>query len=132
MNIKEFAENYIKAEEEAFQKGNFEPLKALEDPNMVVHMPQGYPDMVGHETHKQQITDSRQIHSFDKQEWQYLTGEGKLFVLSYKGSFRVTGEKPGYIIPIGKKVLDNALIVGRVKKGRVIEGWANMNLTVID
>jgi hypothetical protein len=132
MNIKKFAEKYIKAEEEAFQKGNFEPLKALEDPNMRVHMPQGYPEMVGHEAHKQQINDSRQIHSFEKQEIKYLTGEGNLFVLSYTASFRVTGEKPGYKLPVGKKVLDNAIIIGRVKKGKVIEGWAINNLKVID
>lgn len=34
MNTKEFAEKYIKAEEEAF-KGNFEPLEAIEDPKVV-------------------------------------------------------------------------------------------------
>jgi hypothetical protein len=132
MNIKDFAEKVIKAEEEAFQKGNFEPLKALEDPNVVYHMLMGLPDMVGHEAHKQQITDSRQIHSFDKQEFKYITGEGNLFVLSYKASFRVTGEKPGYKIPVGKKVLDHALMVCRVKKGKLIEGWANNNLTATD
>jgi hypothetical protein len=132
MNIKDFAEKFIKAEEEAFQKGNFEPLKALEDTNMRVHMPQGYPDIVGHEAHKQQITDSRQIHSFNKQEFQYLTGEGNLFVLYYKASIRVTGEKPGYKIPVGKNVIDDAFMVGRVKKGRVVEAWAINNLKVTD
>ena len=131
MNIKDFAERVIKAEEEAFQKGNFEPLKALEDPNVVYHF-SSFGDMVGHEAHKQDIIGSRQSHSEYKQEWQYLTGEGNLFVLSYKASFRITGKKPGSTIPIGKKVSSNALIVGRVKKGRVAEGWINRSSTITD
>jgi len=62
MNIKKFAEKFIKAEDEAFQKGNFEPLKALEDPNVVYHM-STFGDMVGHEAHKQQIMSSHQLAS---------------------------------------------------------------------
>jgi hypothetical protein len=132
MNIKDFAEKVIKAEEEAFQKGNFEPLKALEDPNVVYHMPLGLPDMVGHEAHKQQIIDARQLWSDIKQEWQYLTGEGNLLVFSFKSSFRITGTKPGYTFPVGKKGSSDEIIVCRVKKGRLVEGWAKGSFTFTD
>jgi len=132
MNIKDFAEKFIKAEDEAWQKGNFEPLKALEDPNVVYHMPFGLPNMVGHEAHKQDIIGSRQSRSDIKLEWQYLTGEGNLYAVSLKMSYRITGQKPGGKIPIGKKVSSDELLVGRVKKGRMVEGWANGSRTVTD
>jgi hypothetical protein len=131
MNIKDFAEKYIKAEEEAFQTGNFEPLKALEDPNMVLHMPMGLPDMVGHEAHKQQITDSRQIHSFDKQEFKYLTGEGNLFVLSYKARYISKGNLPG-MPPAGQEASRDALFLFHLKHGKVVEVWNNGNWKGID
>jgi hypothetical protein len=131
MNIKDFAEKGFRAEDEAFQSGNFEPLKALEDPNVVYHYISSG-DMVGHEGHKQQIIRSRQLHSDYKQEWQYLTGEGNLYAVSYKGSFRVTGQQPGSTIPAGKKALTNALVVLRVKKGRIVEGWINRSSTITD
>jgi len=37
MSIKDFAEKFIKAEEEAFHEGNFDALKKLEDPNVIYH-----------------------------------------------------------------------------------------------
>ena len=114
MNIKDFAEKCIKAEEEAFQKGNFEPLKALEDPNVVYHLYQRHTDLVGHEAHKQDIINSSKGRVFAKFEFQYLTGEGNLFALSIKIN------------------LGNFLFVGRVKKGRIVEGWVNGSTTVSD
>ena len=114
MNIKKFAEKVIKAEEEAFQKGNFDLLKALEDPNVVYHVYQRHTDLVGHEAHKQDIIDSSKGRVFTKFEFQYLTGEGNLFALSIK----ING--------------GNFLFIGRVKKGKVIEGWVNGSSTVSD
>jgi len=132
MNIKDFAEKVIKAEEEAFQKGNFDPLKALEDPNVVYHAFQRPTDMVGHEAHKQDIIGSKQGRSFTKLEFQYLTGEGNLFALSIKINARVTGGKSEDSIPVGKNVSGNWLFIGRVKKGKVIEGWVNGYSTISD
>ena len=103
MNTKDFAEKVIKAEDEAWQKGNFEPLKALEAPNAVYHMPLGGPDMVGHEAHKQSIIGARQSWSDIKQEWQYLTGEGNLYAVSLKMSYRITGQKPGVKYQLEKR-----------------------------
>jgi ketosteroid isomerase-like protein len=129
MNIKDFAEKFIKAEEEAFQKGNFDALAKLEDHKVVYHIPP-LPDMVGHEAHKQDIMGTRLACSDIKQEFKYLTGEGNLFSFSYKSNARITGEKPGFPMPIGKNVSTNYLFVLRVKNGRVVEAWANGNFSI--
>lgn len=134
MNIKAFAEKVIRAEEEAFQKGNFDPLKALEDPDVVYHMYQLGRDIVGHEAHKQDIIHSQQGVSFTKLEFQYLTGEGNLFALSLKTNARITGENPRSPIPmpVGKNASGSYLVICRVKNGKVIEGWANGYSTISD
>jgi predicted ester cyclase len=130
MNIKDFAEKFIKAEDEAFQKGNFEPLKALEDPNVVYHM-STFGDMVGHEAHKQQIMSSHQLASDIKQEWKYLTGEGNLFALSYKARYVSRGNIPG-MPPEGQEASRDALFLLRAKHGKVIEVWNNGSWKGID
>ena len=129
MNIEEFAQKFFEAENQAFQQGNFDALEKPEDPNVIYHVPP-LPDMVGHEAHKQDIMGTRQAVSDLKQEWQYLTGEGNIFAISYKSGGQITGEKPGFPIPIGTKIATNYLFVFRVKDGRVIEVWANGNYTV--
>ena len=134
MNIKEFAEKFIKAEIEAFQNGNFEPLKAIEDPNVVYHMGHLNRDIIGHEAHKQDIIDSQQGVSINKREFQYLTGEGNLFALTLKTNGRITGENPRFPIkmPVGKNTSGSFLALFRVKNGKVIEGWANGYRTILD
>jgi len=131
MSLKDFAEKFIKAEYEAFHKGNFNALEKLEDPNVVYHV-SPLPDMVGHEAHKQDILGSKQAVSNLKQEWKYLTGEGNLFALSYKSGGRFIKEKPGFPTPIGKNLATDYLFVLRVKNGRIIEVWANGSTTISD
>jgi predicted ester cyclase len=131
MNIKDFAEKYIKAEEEAFQKGNFDTLTKLEDPNVVYHIPP-LPDMVGHEAHKQDIIGTRQAFSNLNQEFKYLAGDGNVFALAYKSGGRVTGEKPGFPVPIGKKISGDYLFIYRLEKGKVKEAWANGSFVISD
>jgi predicted ester cyclase len=131
MDIKEFADKFIKAEEEAFQHGKFDSLAKLEDTNVIYHMgPMG--DMVGHEAHKQDIVGTRQAVTGIKQEFKYLTGEGNLFALSYKSSCRFTGEKPGFPTPVGKKFATDYLFVLQVKNGKLVEAWANGSFTISD
>ena len=130
MNIKDFAEKFIKAEEEAFQKGNFEPLKALEDTNVVYHM-STFGDMVGHEAHKQQIMSAPQWFSDITQEWRYLTGEGNLFALSLKEHLISRGNVPG-MPPAGKEALTNSLFLFRLQHGKIVEAWNNSSWEGID
>ncbi len=131
MNIKDFAEKFIKAEDEAFQKGDFTALSKLEDPNVIYHM-SALGEMKGHEAHKQDIMGTRQACSDIKQEWKYLAGDGNLFAISYNSRSRITGEKPGFPVPIGKVVAYDALFVFRVKNNRVNEVWANGTLAISD
>lgn len=131
MNIKDFAEKYIKAEEDAFQKGDFTALAKLEDANVVYHIPP-LPDMVGHEAHKQDIMGTRQAATDVHQEFKYLAGDGNVFALAYKSSARMIAEKPGFPIPIGKKIAGAYIFVYRLEKGKVKEAWANGTFTVSD
>jgi len=137
MNIKDFAEKYIKAETEAFQKGNFEPLKAIEDPKVVYHMSSlvdrtsSFTDYVGHEAHKQQIMIARQAWSDIKQEWQYLVGEGNLCALSLIERIISRGNMPG-MPPAGQEATSSLLFLLRVKGGKVVEAWNNGGWKGID
>jgi predicted ester cyclase len=130
MNIKDFAEKFMKAEDAAFQKGNFEPLKALEDPNVVYHM-YPLPDLVGHEAHKQNVMMWPQACSDIKQEWKYLTGEGNLCALSYKARYISTGKLPNWP-PAGKEATNDSLFLLRWKNGKVVEVWSNGTIKGID
>ncbi len=123
MDIKEFAEKFIKAENEALQQGNFDALAELEDPNVVYHVPPPLTDLLGHEAHKQFLLTARQAFSGQQLEWKYLTGEGNLFVLSYKSRGMFTGELPGFPPPTGKEITADNLMVLRLKDGKIIEVW---------
>lgn len=131
MSIKDFAEKFIKAENDAFQKGDFTALAKLEDPYVVYHMYQLPAEVVGHEAHKQDIIRSQQGVSFTKLEFQYLTGEGNLFALSYKAHYISTGKVPGFP-PAGKEITSDSLFLFRLKNGRIIEAWINGTTTGLD
>jgi predicted ester cyclase len=130
MGIKEFGEKFIQAENDAFRKGDFTALSKLEDPNVIYHM-SSLSDMVGHEAHKQQIISSHQWFSDIKQEWQYLTGEGNLFALSYKARYISKGNTPG-LPPAGKEASRDALFLFLLKDGKIIEVWNNGSWKDID
>ncbi len=129
MNIKDFAEKFIKAEDEAWVKGNFKPLEALEDPKVLYHIPP-MPDVVGFEAHKQYILGSQQLVSDLKQEWKYITGEGNLFALSYKSSGKAIGQFPGFPPMIGKNYAADYLFLLQLKKGKIVEVWTNGTFTL--
>jgi len=48
-----------------------------------------------------------------KQDWKYLMGDGNMFCLSYKWTFKL----PGNTTRI------NGMMIGRVKNGKLIEEW---------
>lgn len=131
MSIKEFAEKFIKAQNEAWLKGNFDALEALEDPNVVYHIAP-MPDMVGWEGHKKYIQMSQQALPDIRLEWKYLTGEGNLFALSYKSRGTFTGERPGFPPPTGKEVTADYLFILQLKNDKIIEVWMNGSITGLD
>jgi len=128
MSIKEFAEKFIKAEDEAWLNGNLDPLEALDDPNAVYNLTPPF-QFVGWEAHKQQILGMRQAISNLRQKLEYLTGDGNLFVCSYKMSGMFTGEIPGFPPPTGKEVTADGLFVFRVENGKVVEAWSRSIMT---
>jgi predicted ester cyclase len=131
MDIKEFAEKFIKAEDDAWQNGNFTTLEKLEDTNVVYHIPPSQ-ETKGWEAHKQYIMGNRQAVSDLHQEWGYITGDGNVFSLSYKSRGKLTGEIPGFPPPTGKELTSDMLFVFRLKSGKIIEAWAKGTTTGLD
>jgi len=131
MNIKDFAEKFVKAEDEAWKNDNIKPLEALEHPDVVYHFYFLGADVKGFAAHKQQISDSKKSYSDIKQEWGYLTGEGNLFALSYKARYISNGTVPG-LPSAGGEVNVNAIFLFRVKKGKIAEAWVDGTMAGVD
>jgi predicted ester cyclase len=127
---KEFAEKFIKAEDEAWLKGNVNALDEVEDVNVVYHFP-SFPDVTGREAHKQFIAAACKALSDIKIDIKYLIGEGDLVGFLYKDSKRSTGEFFGQP-PTGKTMSANELWLFRLKNDKVIEGWMWGTTTILD
>jgi predicted ester cyclase len=123
MSLKEFAEKFTKAEEEAWIHGNVDALDEVDDPNVVYHLQPPNPDVVGREAHKQYIIAARKAFTDIHLEWKYLTGEGNLFAISYNEHMMFTGELPGFPPPTGKQITINEICLCRLKKNKMIEVW---------
>jgi predicted ester cyclase len=126
----EFAEKFIKAEEEAWYKGNIDALDEVEDVNVVYHLP-SFPDVTGRDAHKQFIAAACKALSDIKIDIKYLTGEGNLVGFLYTDSKRSTGEFFGQP-PTGKTMSANELWLFRLQNDKVIEGWMWGTTTVSD
>jgi len=130
MSIKEFAEKFIKAEEEAFLKKDFDALEKLEDPKIIYHFFALNQELTGFEAHKQYILGMCQAAPGTRPDWKYITGEGNIFALLLK----MSGSKfihpiPGFPPPTGKEVTVNSLFVFRLNKGKIFEAWSNGSIT---
>jgi len=130
MNTKKFAEKFIKAEDEAWYKGNVDALDEVEHENVVYHFP-GFPDVNGRDAHKQFITAARKALSDIKINIKYLMGAGDLVGFLYTDSKRSTGELFGQP-PTGKVIAANELWLFHIKGGKVIEGWMFGTNTISD
>ena len=122
MFIKEFADEFFKAEVEYWEKGRLDALEAFEDPKVVFHMPSE--DRVGRD--KQALLGMRQHVSNLRIEMKYLTGEGNLLVASWKARFTRTREnqdRPETKGKVGKEGAVDALMVFRLQNGKIVEVW---------
>ena len=129
MDIKEFAEKYLEAEKQAFKEGNFDALEAIVAPNVVYHWG-GSRDMVGHEAHKQDIMNYRKLTSKHTQEWDYVTGDGDVGVLSIKETMTFIEEFPAIRAPAGVTIEFDAFFVIRRENDKMVEAWIKGSSTV--
>jgi predicted ester cyclase len=123
MDTKEFAEKFIKAEDEAWFKGNVDALDDVDQTNVVYHLTPPIPDVVGREAHKQFIITACKAFSDIRFEIKYLIGEGNLVGLLFSGRWKFTGEFPGLPPGKGQDVTSNELWLFSLKDGKVGEGW---------
>ena len=130
MSVKEFAEEYIKAEYEAWHEGAFDSLQRLEQPDVAYRLIAIGQETVGWEAHKQYIQGVRQLAPGIRIQWEYLTGDGNIFAMLFKTSgARFTGQMPGWPPPTGKEITVNSLFVFRLKDGKIAEVWSNGTIT---
>ena len=115
IDLQKFATRFIKAEDMAWQQGDFTALQAIEDPDITFH---GL-DVKGWQAHKQYIMNARQNFAGIQQEWHYLTGDGSLFALSYRAYAMVNNEK----------MQTDALMLFQIGNGRITNVWLNMSTT---
>ncbi len=130
MSTQDIANKYFKAEDDAFQKGDFGALSQVEDANVVWHMGPPMGDIVGHEAHKQYISVVRKAASGITEEFKYLAGDGNLFACAFKSSGRFVAEMPGMPVPIGKSFVNDYLMVMRLQNQKVAEVWAHGTMAV--
>ena len=126
MNIKKFAEKYVKAHEEAILTGNCDALEELEDSDIVEHIISSSRDMEGWEAHKQHILEVRQALSDINMDCEILISEGNLFAILYKVRGRFTGQIPGMPPPTSKEIEASTLGLFHVSNGKVYEAWAHV------
>ncbi len=123
MNTKDFAEKFIKAENEAWLKGNVDALDAVENTDVLYHLTPPLQDVKGRDAHKQFIVAAHKAFSDIKIDIKFLTGEGNLVGFLYSGRERFTGVFPGLPPGKGQEVVANELWLFRLKGGKVSEGW---------
>jgi len=122
MDIKEFGLKFIEAEKQAFQQGNFNALEAIQAPDVVYHWGAGR-DMVGREAHKQDIMNYRRLTTNHTQQWDYVTGDGNVCVLSIKETMTFIDEYPVIAAPVGATIEFDAFFVLRRENDKVVEAW---------
>ena len=126
MDIEDFAQKYIQAQTDAWDKGDFKLLEEVEDPNIIWHDREG-----GLEGHKQFFTMARQSMEV-KLEWEFLVGESNLLALSQRGTYKLLKEFPGSTIPVGKTISSDAIFLLRLNNGKVVEVWEKGSTTILD
>ncbi len=130
---KEIAEKFVKAEEEAWIKGNVDALDEVEDPNIVIHGV-GMPDIVGRDAHKQFIAGARQAFANVRHEFLDITGSGDIAAFRYTERFTFDKEMPGLPPPTGKSVYYPGAMFLHIKNKKIVEIymiWDTMSLNQV-
>jgi predicted ester cyclase len=121
MKFEDFKARFIKAEEEAWYKGNLDALDDVDDPDIVIHM-SGAPDSFGREAHKQYIAGSRQAFSDYRQEWADVILEGDTMAARYTAHMKHTGPSPMIPVPpTGKELAVTAGMFFHLKNDKIVE-----------
>jgi len=118
-----FADKFMAAENKAWSTGDVADLKALEDNNVVYHLP-GL-DVKGWKAHEEYIVQGRPKISNLKQNWSYLSGEGSHFGLAYDSTATLLGDDK----TPPSDVANNYLFFFRLKDNKIAEVWVNGSAT---
>jgi predicted ester cyclase len=121
MANEDFKARFVKAEEEAWYRGNLDALDDVDDPNIVIHMI-GAPGLFGREAHKQFIAEGRQAFSDYQQEWTDVVIEGDTMAALYTAHMRHTG--PSQMIPVlptGKELTMVAAMFFHLKNDKTVD-----------
>jgi ketosteroid isomerase-like protein len=120
---RQFADRFVAAEARAWATGDVGELKSLERDDVIYHLP-GL-DLKGWKAHEDFILNGRGTVSDLKQNWKYLSGEGKHIVLAYDSSAiaRATDKTPAQMTS------NDYLFVLRLEDEHVAEVWANGSTT---
>ena len=123
------AEKWMKADEQANLEGNFDALEQLTSSDVKFHLLNG-PSFTGFEIYKQHIMNNRESNSPVKAERQYITGDGNVFVMSFKSTSISKVSNPRVQIPAGATVNTDAMFAFRIENSRVAELWIKVSATI--
>ena len=121
MNIKDFAEKYIKIWQQAAFSGKTGDLQKMFDPAFIYHDLFIESHLDGYLQHIRDIQKSAEIKRF---ELKYLVGEANLFGLDFKARYKFSAEVPGKPGTKGKEIDTHYLCFFHVKDNRIDEGWS--------
>jgi hypothetical protein len=127
MNIKEFAEKYIKAWQQAIINGKIGDFEKLFDPVFILHYAEANLSL---EAYMQHIEDLQKSSKMIDIYIKYLIGEANLFALDFKARFKFTDNMPGMPPTKGKEIINHYLSLLHVRDGKVNEAWSNGTFTV--
>ena len=121
MSIEELKAKILRAEEEAWLKGNVDVMNEFCAPDVVLHM-YPFPDIKGLEAAKQGVLVQLQAYSNMHWDTEEMIGEGNTIVLRYTLYMKHTGTSLNMPIPpTGKELVMKGCDVFHLKDGKVIE-----------
>jgi hypothetical protein len=121
LNIKDFAEKYAQAWQQAAMTGNTDSFEKMHDPAFMSHDLFIEAKLKGYLQHIRDIKKSGEILKF---ELKYLVGDTVLFLLDFKACYHFKVNVPGKPDTQGKEVNAHYRCLFHVKDGLVDELWS--------